>query len=322
SASPYFSTSARILYCDDDGQIVTDHGKPKVRMGQEIIALGRCMRRIQPEYDIVLVNDSMTWLPTLYSGAVRKSLYYIQAYEPDFYKGSWSLKRMLQRAISYASYYGVAHQVVNSPLYLGYGPIKATEVVFPGIDLELFHPRNVEAFWFHQKRSITVGTVGRQEPIKGTLAALKGIKAFVDAGHEIRLKVALGNVPPEFLGLPYLDVVPIESDVQLADYYRSLDVLVVAGAEQFGAVHYPTLEGLASGVAVVTTNYLPATHQNAWMLDSASPNQISTRLGEIVAAGAGIQNKLNQAFYDVKRFSWQESSEHMEWLILGHAINK
>ena len=317
SASPYFSTSARILYCNDDGEIVTEHCKPRVRMGQEIISLGRCMRRIEAEYDLVLINDSMTWLPTLYSGAVGKSLYYIQAYEPDFYKGSWSLKRMLQRAISYASYYGVAHQVVNAPLYLGYGPIKATEAVCPGIDLGLFYAKPPETFWFRQSRPMVIGTVGRQEPIKGTLAALRGIKAFVDAGHEIRLRVALGNVPPEFLDLPYLEVVPIDSDVQLADYYRSLDVLVVAGAEQFGAVHYPTLEGLASGVAVVTTPYHPANEENAWMLGSVSKEVILEQLKLVAAAEAGIGEKLGKAAKDVLTFSWPLVGTKMEELIVS-----
>jgi glycosyltransferase involved in cell wall biosynthesis len=317
SASPYFSTSAKILYCDDDGQIVTDHSKPKVRMGQEIISLGKCMRRIESEYDIVLINDSMTWLPTLFSGAVKKSLYYIQAYEPDFYKGSWSLKRMLQRAISYASYHGATHQIVNAPLYLGYGPINATEVVCPGIDLGLFHPKDPETFWFRQGRPITIGTVGRQEPIKGTHAALAGIKAFVDAGHKIRLRVALGNVPPEFLDLPYLEVVQIESDAQLADYYRSLDVLVVAGAEQFGAVHYPTLEGLASGVAVVTTPYHPANEGNAWMLGSVSKEVILEQLKLVAATETGIGEKRGKAAKDVLPFSWPIVGTKMEGLIVS-----
>lgn len=71
------------------------------------------------------------------------------------------------------------------------------------------------------------------------------------------------SVPENFLDdLDIIQVFP-KNDEELAFFYRSLDILIAAGHIQLGACHYPVLEGLASGVAVIHSGYLPGTSANS-----------------------------------------------------------
>ena len=59
-------------------------------------------------------------------------------------------------------------------------------------------------------------------------------------------------------------------DSELADYYRSIDILIAPSFLQLGAYHYPVIEALACGTAVITAGYLPGNKYNSWILKNES----------------------------------------------------
>ena len=92
----------------------------------------------------------------------------------------------------------------------------------------------------------------------------------------------------------WLEIVRPNSDAELADYYRSVDILVAPGTVQHGAPHYPVLEAGACGTIVVTTGYLGATEETAWLVSNRSAESIVTAVESII----GKMLLENQRRYD------------------------
>jgi len=69
-----------------------------------------------------------------------KKIYYVQAYEPEYYIGTKTIKGYLIAIISALSYHLPLKRIVNSPIYIRYKNLRANEFVPPGIDLKNFKP--------------------------------------------------------------------------------------------------------------------------------------------------------------------------------------
>lgn len=112
-----------------------------------------------------------------------------------------------------------------------------------------------------------------------------------------------GNLPEGWSHEAAEIVVP-RNDVELAAFYRSLDVLVAAGTVQHGAPHYPALEALASGVALVTTGFEPATADNAWLVPNRDSRAIADTLETIAANPAEAAHRTELGLAAVVPFAW------------------
>jgi glycosyltransferase involved in cell wall biosynthesis len=99
-------------------------------------------------------------------------------------------------------------------------------------------------------------------------------------------------------------------DRELAAFYRSLDILIAAGTVQHGAPHYPVLEAMASGTAVVTTGYMPANGDNAWLARNRDSDSLAQKVEEIVA-GADHEARVIRARDDVGEFAWDKVAAKM-----------
>jgi glycosyltransferase involved in cell wall biosynthesis len=150
-----------------------------------------------------------------------------------------------------------------------------------------------------------VGCIGRSEPDKGTREAIAAYRAFVrqhPGPH--RLRMATFGVPPAWLeGIPGLEPVVPGNDRELADYYRSLDVLLALCTIQHGAHHYPVLEAMASDLGVVTTGYTPADSGNAWIV-GADPEEAAAALAAILADPERTREKLGNAQTAILAYDW------------------
>lgn len=102
-----------------------------------------------------------------------------------------------------------------------------------------------------------------------------------------------------------------KSDTELADYYRSVDILVSPGTVQHGAPHYPVLEALATGAAVVTTGYMGATEDTAWLVKNKDVQTIVERIQELVRDGAARRAKIAAGLLTAQAFSWKTVSAKM-----------
>lgn len=301
--APYFPTSASIHWLGPRGEYADmPHGVGETGIGN-LRALFGGVRRLQSGYDIVLANHSLTAWPVALTGTPRnKRFYYIQAYEPEYYALERKPALWLLSRLSYAL---PLTQLANASIYR-HALVRPVDIIPFGIDLATFHPK--PAIHREPGAPIVIGCIGRHEPQKGTPYVLEAFERLHARDPRHRLRVAYGNLP-EGWSHPAAEIVVPRNDAELAAYYRSIDVLVAAGTVQHGAPHYPALEALASGTALVTTGFQPATADNAWLVPNKDAEAIADTLGRIVADPAETARKSAMGLAAVTPFGWERVAE-------------
>lgn len=304
SDAPYFPTRAQVIWIDGNGRRVA-RNKPsrKTYPGQHLVALTRFLRRYGGYYDLVLANHSLTTLPTYLSGNAHRAIYYVQAYEPEYYAAYSDIRSRIARMISRRSYSLIPNVIVNAPVYFSYKEIHTDMCVPPGLDLVNYRPRRGTC----QRQPgdpLILGCIGRKEVYKGTMDALVAFRAYKMRHGNCKLRVAIGHVPPPFDQDSSIEVVPIQSDAQLADFYRSLDIMIAPGTVQLGAVHYPVLEAMACGIPTVHTGYAPGSSENSWIVSPHSPDQIVSAIEAIVDNKVVTDTRVQKGLVEVARYAW------------------
>lgn len=311
SDAPYFPTVAKIAWVDGKGTVSeTRSGKTKPSGRYNLQALFRGVKKIGRQYDVIFANHSFTAWPVAFTSCGEaKLLYYVQAYEPEYYANKKTLKGYLLAMVSALSYYLPLKRVVNSPVYFHYKNLRATEFVPPGIDLDIFKPigtrRDIES-----AETIVIGCIGRHEPEKGTIYVLRAFEELYKKDKRFLLRVAYGNLPDGWKH-ERCEIVTPKDDYELAEYYRSLDVLVAPGTIQHGAPHYPVLEGLASGCAVVTTGYMGATPETAWIVKNRDIESIIDAINKLVIDSKMRCSRIDRGLIYTIEFSWDSIAEQM-----------
>ena len=323
SNKPYFPTVARILSFNAEGLLVTGGALNAsfASLGNaRSIYLGmlRALNRIGADYDVVLANHSFTALPVALARTGRASKwYYIQAYEPEYYSFMSGWRGRVLQGLSALSYKLPLTQIANAPVYMNYRGIRAKEWIPPGLDLNIF-VRRAQSPSFASDQPIVLGTIGRSEATKGTVDVLAAFEQLASSDPRIRLRIAYGNLPDGWQH-PRAEIVEPQGDVGLAEYYRSVDILIAPGTVQLGACHYPVLEAMASGTPVITTGYLPADESNAWLVPVNAPDAIADAVKTIVALpDLKLEARLDAAVAAVASFDWAYVSADFLSLISGH----
>jgi len=316
SPQPYFPNSCRVLWIDDRGcqsewTGPRDHGSlvSKCRVMVQLFALQQALTRHFREYDVVLANHSLTAFPVRWCRSAAKRFYYIQAYEPEYYRSQsgWS-SRILSR-LSALSYQLGLCQIVNGHIYCHHKEIRSRHVVPPGVDETVFHPANGQSQRDPEK--FIIGCIGRKEVGKGTRYVADAFRRLSASDKRYVLRVAYGHLPDSCRDMPNVEVVVPKSDAELADYYRSVDVLVAPGTIQLGAFHYPVMEPMACGVPVITTNYAPATAENAWLVPICNSLAIADAIVEISSRPELVAQRVRLAGEAMKPFTWPSVAESM-----------
>lgn len=313
-STPYFPTKAGIHKYNTSGVISGQNffnKKTYLSIKSLSISYGmyKALNQIGHKYDIILANQSLTALPVKMSSIEsNKKFYYIQAYEPDFFDNKNMISRsFVLKILSRFSYSLNLFHVVNSPIYLNYKEIKSEYWIPPGIDKVTFSRRkNIQEF--KSSKKITIGTIGRKEEWKGTADVLDAFEALSFKDDRFYLKVAFGNLPEKWSHEKCEVVVP-KSDHELAEFYRSVDILVAVGRIQLGACHYPVIESMSCGTPVVTTGYMPANNENSWIVPISSPVKIVQAIMEIVNTDSvPLSRKLDLAAKNIENFCWERVS--------------
>lgn len=315
SELPYFPTNAEVHWVDGWGREVghrSNKPPPSTTLGKilrffsTLLGLLRGISKVGGPWDVVIANQSMTAWPVALGHTNASKVYYIQAYEPEHYHKK-GLGILLLKGLSWMSYFLPLHRIANAPLYLCYRSCRASCWIPPGLDLENFHPR-LEGGRLPQDQErpgLIVGCIGRPEPHKGTRQAIEAYRAFtsrVPGQHRFRLSNF--GVPPEWLeGIPGLELVFPGNDGELADYYRSIEVLLALCTIEHGAHHYPVLEAMASGVLVITTGYTPADSSNAWIV-GPDPLDAAAALVKISVEVETTERKREHALAAIRAYDW------------------
>lgn len=299
---PYYPTEAEILWCDLAGPVTRDPGEQHAQgriVARSTRALMNGLRQVRRSFDVVVANQSSTVWPVMLSGfARRQRFYYIQADEAEYYRLQGDYGLSLYAASSYALPFT---QIVNAPLYFQHSLMRAKDFVPPGVDFAIFHPKP-EVRDFADGRAITIGCIGRREPAKGTQYVLQAFEQLSEGDPRFGLRVAYGNLPDGWTH-PALEIVTPKDDAELGEYYRSIDILLAPGTVQHGAPHYPVMEAMACGTAVVTTGYMPAAADNAWIVPNRDPSAIVRAVREIVAS-PDYHHKVEHGLAAMQAFGW------------------
>lgn len=312
SIEPYFSTNAKVIWVDTAGDLVSkEKGKPiqglsALYLVMKSLYLG--IRKHAGDADFIIANQNLTVWPVLFFRTSAKKIYYIQAYEPEYYHTK-QIKSFVLKAMSYLSYYALTEKIVNSPIYLNYKNLRAYRVVAPGLDFKIFFPVSRSRSNNHW----VIGCIGRKEKEKGTEYVVKAFEELTAAGLPIKLHVAYGNIP-KFISQRYDCKVSIpQNDQQLGDFYRSLDIMIAPGTLQLGAPHYPVMEAMACGIPIITTGYLPADESNAWIVPIGNVQAIVDAVKSIIEMDQNyLDEKINKGLVDISPYGWNEVSKKFE----------
>jgi glycosyltransferase involved in cell wall biosynthesis len=253
-----------------------------------------------------LANHSLTAWPVFAANCGRAlKLYYVQAYEPDYYRLS---KKPFKHLLARTSYLLNLQQIANSASYRGAG-LRPVAIIPPGIDLSVFTVKKPDVN-FEAKDRIVLGTIGRTEPYKGTATAISSYRSLRQTEPRLHMKIGFGNVAPA----DDLEIVPIKGDAQLAAFYRSVDVLVVACYGQHGAPHYPLIEAMASGTPVVHTGYYPGSPENSWQAYDSSVEGLTAALWDLFRTPVAERARRIAAARETvaRTLSWDAVAQQLE----------
>jgi glycosyltransferase involved in cell wall biosynthesis len=310
SDDPYFPTTAEIIWLDRQGKRISYAGprthSSRLRLWHAFRILLGGLKRYAKNTDVVLANHSMTAWPVFFARLNARKCYYIQAYEPEYYSQLPGFHMPVLRALSYGSYKLPLKHIVNAPVYLGYKSLRAKASAPPGIDFTCFYPRQGRD---PQNSTLIIGCIGRAEVFKGTKYVYDAFHTLLQNGVRAELRVAFGNAADG--ADPSIHIVLPNNDKELADYYRSLDILVAPGTVQLGAAHYPVMEAMACGVTVVNTGYLPSDNNNSWIVPLHDANAIADAIIEIMANPEERERRAAQAIKDIQPFTWNASAVSM-----------
>lgn len=299
SSNPYFPTNAGIIWAHLDGRQTGTpshtHRWNRFHGELNILTLYCGLNRIGANYDVILANHCLTaWAVRLARTGRAHLFYYVQAYEPDYFP-----VQTINRFLARQSYNLGLQMIVNAPLYCRYENIRATRVVPPGLDFALYYAKTA-----HKDLStgqVVIGCIGRHEETKGTKYVLEAFEILWEKDPRFSLRVAFGNLPSGWTH-PALEVVVPKNDAELADYYRSVDILVAPGTVQHGAPHYPVMEAMACATPVVTTGYLPADKSNAWIVANRNAEEIVRAIEEIILSDYRV--KVDRARAAIQVLAW------------------
>ena len=310
SEEPYFETNAEVNWVSEKGitSLKSHHfTKDNALLIQQRLAKG--LKLIGNQFDIIFANHSLTLLPILRSGLLYKTLYYIQAYEPDYYKHLPGFKNKILYYISLLSYNIKVFTIVNADIYSKYKNIRSRDVLYPGIDFQKFYPKNS----LPENDKIILGTIGRTEAFKGTKQIIEAFTILKQQYSNLQLQVAYGDI--ELERIEGIKCIYPKNDTELGSYYRDLDFYISAQFSQPGAFHYPTAEAMASGVAVITTLSYPANNENSWLIEPQNSKDIVKKFEGAHANKIARLEKTQQALLDIRQFDWKTTGIKLEGLL-------
>lgn len=312
-SEPYFPTLARIVR----GERVTHDG-----LRRQWMELVRLVRAQAPVTDAILANFHLTAWAVWAAGrtAKQRATYYIQAFEAEFYDDHPSaLRRSVLQWLARTSLRLLPRLVVNAPVYLDYPGVHAAGWVPPGIDFKRFWPRAEAVRMRAGNTAVVLGCIGRPERWKGTPDVIAAAARLLARDVDVRLRVAY-HVPSELPAslASRVELVVPRNDDELADFYRSVDLLLAPGTIQLGAPHYPVMEAMACNVPVITTGYLPADGENALIVPVGRPDAIADAVQAATEAPEATAARAARARAAIAPFAWTEVSSRLLTLMTAN----
>ncbi len=306
SPSPNFPTKAKIIWIDNKGRV---HNKSLEKPGSfldHVIALIKAFQYIKKSrYDLIFLNYSLTavFLP---KSLIQKSFYYVQAYEPDYFYRLGGIKNYILGKLSEWSYARNIFTIVNSEIFKDFKKLKSSRVLHPGLDFKLFYPKNQSA----KKDRIILGTIGRTEPYKGSKYIYEAFKLLRKSHPKLELHIAYGSEDISE-NIPGAICISPANDIELAEYYRSLDFYICALNMHLGAFHYPVAEAMACGVPVISTPFYLVSEDNSFVVEKNNARDIADKILIALENEDLVNTKIKNALSDVASLTWDNAGSEL-----------
>lgn len=294
---PYYPVRCNIEYINSQGNGIDKYFGVKTSYLAQLRAIYRFLKKKSATYDAVIANYNLTAYP-IALGSSAENFYYIQAYEAEFYDELDSLKKYIYEFLAWSSYFLPLTRVVNSNSYTKYKNIVANNVVYPGLDPKTYYPKIRK--YKYKNENFIVGCIGRDILFKGSEDVSEAVKLLHKEGYDnIELVVAFHPVSYEKHKL-----VQPDGDINLSDFYRSLDILITPGHIQLDAVHYPVIEAMATCTPLITTGYYPSNKENSFIVKVKDPVDIANKIKYVMNNYDLAIQKSQLGLKDIEQFSW------------------
>jgi len=182
---------------------------------------------------------------------------------------------------------------------VGIPPARVTQL-YSGVDTERFRPegaRPADLPWRHDQGLITLGTVGRLDPVKNQMALVRGFHGILERHPELRERLRLiivggGPMWSELttevrqLGMEREVWLPgVRSDV--ADMMRAMDLFVLPSTNE--GISNTVLEAMASALPVVAARVggnpeLIDPDRTGVLYDAADPSALASAVAAYVGS--------------------------------------
>lgn len=320
STSPYYPTIAKILWVKTNGEISKAPKGAGGNFFSHFLSLRNGLKAVcsKSNYDIIFANHNLTVYPAIFAGLKSKIVYYVQAYEPEYYLIHKRIKNYFLAFLGRLTYQFGLFTIVNADIYKKYKEIRSSRVLYPGIDFNFFHPNKIEKI---KNDQIILGTVGRAEPYKGSSYIFEAFKQIRQEYDNVELHVAFGE-QDFFSNCEGITCISPANDEELAKFYKNLNFYVCAGFLQLGAFHYPVAEAMSCKIPVVTTEYFPANKENVFLVSPKSSQNLIKSIKFAIENPLVARIKVERAFADIKVFTWENAGDLLYQFLLEKTSQK
>jgi glycosyltransferase involved in cell wall biosynthesis len=274
-----------------------------------------------PPSDIICATAGLTAIPTIIASKIfRRGIpfYLVQNWDSSFYDKPkyWFYRLLINKTYKYFDNFITVAKWLDDKIYETTG--KRTTVIHPGIDLNVFFPREIKK----EQRIKTILCLGRKEKIKGLPDLIKAIELVYQKRKDIRLII---------VGRRKIDInsdIPCEqrqaTDDELAKLYSSGDVFVLPSWVE--GCPAPPLEAMACGAPVVTTDCLGIREyaingENSLVVPPRNPQAMANAIIRLLS-DEGLRRKFaEEGPKTAAHFTWDKTTDKVERLFKD-ALNR
>lgn len=297
---PYYPTDADILTFPDINRfgIVIDFLINYFRLWKKCRSI---------DADIAIANYHITAYLVLFLSVKTKKYYYVQANEAKL------CPKIIRKILAFTTYLLPLKKIVNSSTILPKIVNNYCAIIPAGVDLDLYRSNEMPVM----QNNIKLGLVGRKEPYKGTREIID-ILSSLDENIKARIKINIAlHIPKESVDKLWdFEFFKIKSDHDLADFYKSCDIVLAAGLIEDGAFHYPCAEAMASGRLVIS-NYSPLVETDSHLkLKCFDESGILNALFFAMKMTSDeINNEVTFNFLKINEYSWDNIGRKMHYVL-------
>jgi glycosyltransferase involved in cell wall biosynthesis len=248
----------------------------------------------------------------VHRSAKGKPAYYIQHYEPLFFKDRY-LKNMADETYNLPLRWVVNSSWVRSLLNQRFQ--KDGKLIIPGVDLRVFYRRDVPS----EGTARTVISLGKSAATKdvGTLfASLKLVRQEVP-----NLQLLLYGSQPwmtKYSSVPCRYIVH-PCDEELARLYSASDISVTSSMYESSPL--PPLEAMACGTPVVTSRFGTEDYcfhdENSLVVSPHNPKLMAEAIIRVLTEPGLAERLRSEGLETVRKFSWEETASQFETFLRG-----